>query len=72
MCLMCVSAWTEAAGDESVLSGFTGMFSTSQCALLSKLCLLSPRFPSSVSCDHGARLPVHTEACIQNTVLDLN
>lgn len=72
MCLLCVSAWTEAAGGESVLSGFAGMSSTSQCALLSKLCLLSPRPPSSASCDHGARLPVHTEAWIQNTVLDLD
>ena len=72
MRLLCVSAWTEAAGDESVLSGFAGTSSTSQYALLSKLCLLSPRSHSSVSCDHGARLPVCTEVWIQNTVLDLD
>lgn len=54
MCLPCVSVWTEAAGDESILSSFAGTSSTSQCALLSKLCLLSPRSPSSVSCDHGS------------------
>lgn len=67
-----VSAWTKAAGDESILSGFSGTSSTSQCAFLSKLCLLSPRSYSSVSCDHRAGLPVHTEAWIQNTVLGLD
>jgi len=69
MCLPCVSARTEAAGDESVLSGFAGMSSTSRCALLSKLRLLSPRSPASVSCHHGARLPVHAETWIQSIEL---
>lgn len=72
MCLLCMSAWTEAAGDESVSRSFAGTSSTFQCALLSKLRLLSPHSPSSMSCDHGAGLPVLTEACIQNTVLDLD
>lgn len=64
--------WPEAAGDESVLSGFAGMSSTSQCALLSKLSLLSPRSHSSVSCDHRAGLPGHTEVLIQSAVLGLD
>lgn len=52
MCLSWVSLWIEVAGDESVLSGFAGMSSTSQCVSLVS-CPLTP----FLLC-HGATLPV--------------